>query len=892
MTITKLTSTLSTFILYFFIVTSLVACGGGGGGGGGGVGGTPGGSGGSDGNSPQAIYDGPSEPVAIQRTNAIEVAKLAFEGRVAISLAEQIWIKVPDARVVQASTETINGSGGGTATVKVEVDGQVVTVTVTYNNFSEEGTTLSGVTVQRTEPRTGDIDGPIYSTISGSYRFQNLRVTADGTNTVMDGVVTSQGNDSRRIVANLVLSDLVTGESLLMENYAVDFSLVTEESDSHIASAISGVSYDSTLGKITIATVTPIIDLQLYEPLDMWSGRGNGVLEIQGQNEALQFMAISPRFAGLSLDEDEDGVFELSLRVPWSVLNENEDFIVKDRDSIPVANAGAEFTSYVGIPTVVHGHYSHDEDGQFLTQSWELVHAPPGSLLSREPQLGASFVFAPDVKGDFLFRLTVDDGGHRQVATTRVQVLDRPEIGPRPSGLRPLGTISGSLEVLYPGDGRTAYNFSALSAIWYGADEEARSSWWFRKPRESTSSSGMLVRADNLRSAVAQDPENGELLTVGFRPRDYGGDGVRTSLTNTDLSLSYAVEIGIGTAVSVKSLDFNADGVDDFAAHTHSEEGVNLDIWTGDGKGNYKRVVRHPIDQAFPTLGDINNDGRPDLVVETGIGLNIFRQGNEGQLFPPEYVYYNDSINWPRKIGLGDFDGDGLDDLLALNPASNKLEVWLQSPNGWLGVSSIYAIPTDVSLQQLAFEDFNDDGLVDIAAGAILNPGKLQIFLNKGSGFELASSYSNEGLFNAPGVAGGDFTGDGRADVIQYDGRYIHFYEQLPSGGLELYQKLDRSSVSIDQVTHFADVDDDGDIDLVVASQYDLWILLHEAGKFKIIDLGSYHAQNWPEAITVLDYNNDGINDIVVPGSGIIVFLGGLSPTSHAPPVEAEAPTH
>jgi hypothetical protein len=187
----------------------------------------------------------------------------------------------------------------------------------------------------------------------------------------------------------------------------------------------------------------------------------------------------------------------------------------------------------------------------------------------------------------------------------------------------------------------------------------------------------------------------------------------------------------------------------------------------------------------------------------------------------------------------------------------------------------------------LAFEDFNDDGLVDIAAGATLNPGKLQIFLNNGSGFDLASSYSNEGLLNAPGVAGGDFTGDGRADVIQYDGRYIHFYEQLPSGGLELYQKLDSSNVSIDQTTHFADVDGDGDIDVVVASQYDLWILLHEAGKFRIIDLGSHHAQNWPQAITVLDYNNDGVNDIVVPGSGIIVFLGGLSPTSHAPPVEA-----
>jgi hypothetical protein len=796
---------------------------------------------------------------------------------------------------VQASTETINGSGGGTATVKVEVDGQVITVTVTYNNFSEEGTTLSGVTVQRTEPRTGATDGPIYTTISGSYRFQNLRVTADGTNSVIDGVVTSQGNDSRRIVANLVLSDLLTGKSLLIENYAVDFSLVTEESESHIASAISGVSYDSTLGKITIATVTPIIDLQLYEPLDMWSGRGNGVLEIEGQDEKLQFMAASPRFAGLSLDEDEDGVFELSLRVPWSVLNDNDDFIVRDRDSVPVANAGAEFTSYVDIPTVVHGHYSHDEDGQFLTQSWELVHAPPGSLLSREPQLGASFMFAPDVEGDFLFRLTVDDGEHRQVATTRVQVFDRPaNNGPRPSGLRPLGTISGSLEVLYPGDGRTAYNFSALSAIWYGADEEARSTWWFRKPTDSTSSSGILVNADNVRSAVAHDPENGELLTVGFRPSNYAGDGVRTSLTNTDLSLSYAVEIGTGTAVSVKSLDFNADGVDDFAVHTHSEDDVhpmNLDIWTGDGKGNYKRVVRQPTDRTFPTLGDINNDGRPDLVVGTGIGLNIFRQGNEGQLLPPEYVYYDDSNNWPRIIGLGDFDGDGLDDLLALNAATNKLEVWLQSPSGWLGVSSSYALPAGVSLRQVAFEDFNGDGLVDIAAGAIPNPGKLHIFLNNGSGFELASSYPNEGLSNAPGVAGGDFTGDGRADVIQYDGRYIHFYVQLPSGGLELYQKLDSSSVSIDQVTHLADVDGDGDIDVVVASNYDLWILLHEAGKFRIIDLGTYHAQNWPQAITVLDYNNDGVNDIVVPGAGIIVFLGGLSPTSHAPPIEAAAPT-
>jgi len=79
-------------------------------------------------------------------------------------------------------------------------------------------------------------------------------------------------------------------------------------------------------------------------------------------------------------------------------------------NSVPVAVAGADFTVVAGDVTMLDGSGSSDPDNDPLSFAWQLAVVPVGSTAALNNANTVSPDFTPDLAGDYVLNLSVDDG--------------------------------------------------------------------------------------------------------------------------------------------------------------------------------------------------------------------------------------------------------------------------------------------------------------------------------------------------------------------------------------------------------------------------------------------------------------------------------------------------
>lgn len=103
----------------------------------------------------------------------------------------------------------------------------------------------------------------------------------------------------------------------------------------------------------------------------------------------------------------------------------------------PLANGGGDQTVTVGQAVELDASASEDEDGDPLTFSWEIVSKPEGSDAALEDAAEEVATLVPDVAGEYLLNVTVDDG-RGGVDSDKVHILAQEEEDgenpPPPSG--------------------------------------------------------------------------------------------------------------------------------------------------------------------------------------------------------------------------------------------------------------------------------------------------------------------------------------------------------------------------------------------------------------------------------------------------------------------------
>ncbi|MCU7849156.1 MAG: hypothetical protein KZQ89_14420 [Candidatus Thiodiazotropha sp. (ex Lucinoma kastoroae)] len=119
-------------------------------------------------------------------------------------------------------------------------------------------------------------------------------------------------------------------------------------------------------------------------------------------------LAINPSFTA-----DIVGQYIVQLVVDDSQDSSDPDSVIINAftpNTIPVANAGADQSDYVGNLVTLDGSASSDADGDNLTFNWSLTAIPDGSSAQLDDPNMVNPTFVIDVPGDYVAQLIVNDG--------------------------------------------------------------------------------------------------------------------------------------------------------------------------------------------------------------------------------------------------------------------------------------------------------------------------------------------------------------------------------------------------------------------------------------------------------------------------------------------------
>ena len=254
-----------------------------------------------------------------------------------------------------------------------------------------------------------------------------------------------------------------------------------------------------------------------------------------------------------------------------------------------------------------------------------------------------------------------------------------------------------------------------------------------------------------------------------------------------------AVSYPVGTAPTAVAVgDFNGDGKPDLAVANTGNPGTgedgNVSILLGNGDGTFQPALnaaagKNPFAIA---VGDFNRDGRLDVVVaNNGININggwlagtvSILLGNGDGTFQTHVDFA--TATGPDSVAVGDFNADGMLDLVVAASAANVVSVLLGKGDGTFQTRVDYPAGITGGDGAVAVGDFNQDGKADLAVAAGFSGGIVGILEGNGDGtFQPAVEYDPAGAFGRS-IAVGDFNGDGRLDLVI---TYANFGNATASG--------------------------------------------------------------------------------------------------------------
>ena len=163
-------------------------------------------------------------------------------------------------------------------------------------------------------------------------------------------------------------------------------------------------------------------------------------------------------------------------------------------------------------------------------------------------------------------------------------------------------------------------------------------------------------------------------------------------------------------------------------------------------------------------VGDVNGDGKPDLVVPDGGSNSVsVLLGNGDGTFQAARSFPVGTN--PVHVAVGDFNGDRVQDLAVANYFDFTVSVLLGNGDGTFQAARTFAAssyPWSVSVG-----DFNGDGKLDLAT-ANFGSTTISVLLGNGDGTFQAAQNFGAGLGPAF-VAVADFNGDGKQDLAVAD---------------------------------------------------------------------------------------------------------------------------
>ena len=312
--------------------------------------------------------------------------------------------------------------------------------------------------------------------------------------------------------------------------------------------------------------------------------------------------------------------------------------------------------------------------------------------------------------------------------------------------------------------------------------------------------------------------------------------------------------------------DFYFDPPNDERLHLFSQIGTTL---------SRTQLLTGGRDPKAMIASDLNTDGRVDVAVALARDdiVAVYTQTLSQTIAGPVHLPLPGA---PNALAAGDFSHDMRNDLAAIAPLAEVIQLWGADLAGLSTVSPPLPYPTG-GYDDLAVGDFDNDGDDDLAAmrGAGYTVDSVIIYLQEGGTFPISYTLSPEVGFYLPhGLAVGDVNNDGLDDVVvtgggNYPDAYLSVFVQ-ESGALTTTPTV-YPAFHLPSAVVVEDLNHDGRQDVTLL--HDGWPTLsfyEQKADGTLDDYGvttlPYISYYYPDALALVDFTGDGGLDIAAVG--------------------------
>jgi hypothetical protein len=320
-------------------------------------------------------------------------------------------------------------------------------------------------------------------------------------------------------------------------------------------------------------------------------------------------------------------------------------------------------------------------------------------------------------------------------------------------------------------------------------------------------------------------------------------------------------------------------------------------------------------------IGDMNCDGYDDIVTgnpndtdftapDDAPTIGIMLSNGDGTFAPMVQYSAMVDVASPGAIALGDLDGDGKLDVVAMGGEIGAQPFYLLNDGtGKLGAPvALTLMPNDPAENQdifganIAAVDMNGDGTTDIVLEPSGDSGYVAVLLN-GGGAKFSGDVDYQLIPDtamSPSLAGlavADVNGDGKPDVLALDGCNGEVVVSLNSGTGSLaapttFPVMAGTCMGADENRlAAADFDGDGNIDVAFSDQTtNVGVALNMGGNAGTFKAPTYVTvpNHYGVSLIAADVNHDGQPDLVLSQGtdGTVVVLLNTGGGKFATPVQ------
>ena len=325
--------------------------------------------------------------------------------------------------------------------------------------------------------------------------------------------------------------------------------------------------------------------------------------------------------------------------------------------------------------------------------------------------------------------------------------------------------------------------------------------------------------------------------------------------------------------------DFNADGVLDF-----SLSGANgLSFYWGAGDGTFQLGRQLDVGGSANSMetGDFNGDGRTDLVTsDTGGRATVVLLQDDSHSTHVLPLVYRVGNN----VAVADIDGDGDLDFVGPVRSPHGVAVVMNDGSGSTEKVTYYRTNSGTGPHKLGLEDFNQDGIADVLT--LSGSNDVAVSLGYGDGNFRPPVYLPLPPAAAPTYEVRiDVNDDGVRDRVTTSDEQLLVSLSGDQGTLRspIHFALPSSNLLT------GDLNNDGHLDevSVIADRLSMRFG-NELGELRSGEISFSSLGRLPDDLAIVDVNRDTVPDLVtVVTSGLAIFYGeqngGYGPAVHLP---------